>query len=375
MSGGPWSGVRVVDLSGLTGAYGTRMWAALGADVVLAEPAEGHVLRHLPPFAPKATGPEASLWWAFFGQGKRSVIAPPGSAERAALVASADVVIADVDPAVDEPAPVHERQVVIAISPFGLTGPRRGWQGSELVAWASAGVVFTIGFPDRPPLCPATPVQFACHLTSMYAVNAAMLALRSVRQTGRGEVVDVSMQECCLSLAPETGAALFLDDGLRRGRPGNRRAVTRPWGLYPCADGFVSFLVLQPTHWRAMAAWIAEETGMDAVLDEAFVDLHVRWEVSDFIDDCTEQLTKPRTKLELFVEGQRRGIPITPVNTVADLRADPHLDSAGFWREEEHPILGTVATPGAPFRVDHDWWRWATAPTLGQHTTEVLATV
>jgi crotonobetainyl-CoA:carnitine CoA-transferase CaiB-like acyl-CoA transferase len=271
--------------------------------------------------------------------------------------------------------PAHDRQVVVAVSPFGLTGPRRGWKGSELVAWASAGIAYTIGFPDRPPLGPAAPVQFAAHLTSLYALNAAMLALRGVRRTGRGQVVDVSMQECCLSLAPETGAALFLDDGLRRVRPGNRRAVTRPWGLYPCADGFVSYLVLQPAHWRAMAAWIAEETGMDAVLEEVFVDLHVRWEASDFIDECTEMLTLPRTKLELFIEGQRRGIPTTPVNDVADLRGDPHLRSAGFWRQEEHPTLGSLSSPGAPFRVDHEWWHWASAPTLGQHTADVLSHV
>ena len=59
MNGGPWSGIRVVELTGLTGAYATRVWAALGAEVVVAEPAEGHVLRHLPPFAPGADGPEA----------------------------------------------------------------------------------------------------------------------------------------------------------------------------------------------------------------------------------------------------------------------------------------------------------------------------
>ena len=365
MSAGPWAGLRVVELSGLTGAYATRMWAALGADVVVAEPADGHLLRHLPPFAPGPDGSETSLWWAFFGQGKQSVVAPPGSAARAELLATADVVIADVDPASDEPTLAHDRQVVVAVSPFGLTGPRRGWKGSELVAWASAGIAFTIGFPDRAPLCPATPVQFASHVTSLFAVNAAMLALRAVRQTGRGQVVDVSMQECCLSLAPETGVALFLDDGLRRVRPGNRRAVTRPWGLYPCADGFVSFLVLQPAHWREMAIWIAEVTGIDGVLDDVFSDLHVRWEVSDFIDDCTEQLTRPRTKLDLFIEGQRRGIPITPVNTVADLCNDPHLRGAGFWREEQHPDLGPVATAGAPFRVDHDWWHWTPAPALG----------
>ncbi len=59
---GPWSGVRVLELTGLTGAYATRLWAALGAEVVVAEPPSGHSLRHMAPFA----GDE-SLWWAYFG--------------------------------------------------------------------------------------------------------------------------------------------------------------------------------------------------------------------------------------------------------------------------------------------------------------------
>jgi crotonobetainyl-CoA:carnitine CoA-transferase CaiB-like acyl-CoA transferase len=103
------------------------------------------------------------------------------------------------------------------------------------------------------------------------------------------------------------------------------------------------------------------------------MDMRVRWEASDFIDECTEMLTVPRTKLDLFVEGQRRGIPTTPVNTVADLRNDPHLRSAGFWRDEQHPSLGALSGPGAPFRVDHDWWRWSSAPPLGADTAAVLA--
>ena len=372
MTSGPWAGVRVVELTGLTGAYATRMWAALGAEVIVVEPPEGHVLRHLPPFAPGLDGPDASLWWAFFAQGKRSVVAEPGSDEHARLVASADVVITDVDPPRGQPELAHDRQVVVAVSPFGLTGPRQRWKGSELVAWASSGLAYTFGFPDRPPVAAATAVQFAAHVTSLYALNAAMLGLRAVRHSGRGQIVDLSMQECCLSLAPETGVPIFLDDRVHRSRPGNRRAVTRPWGLYPCADGFVSFLVIQPAHWKAMADWIAEATGIDTVLDEAFHDMRVRWEVSDFIDDLTEQLTRPRTKLDIFIEGQRRGIPTTPVNTVADLRRDPHLESAGFWRDDKHPVLGTLPVPGAPFRVNHDWWQWASAPSLGEHTADEL---
>jgi crotonobetainyl-CoA:carnitine CoA-transferase CaiB-like acyl-CoA transferase len=368
---GPWSGLRVVELGGLASAYATRMWAALGAEVVVVEPPTGHGLRHLPPFAPGVEGPDGSLWWAYFAQGKRSVVADLDSDAR--IVASADVVIVDTDPSLDAPAPAHDRQVVVAISPFGLTGPRKGWKGSELIGWASSGLAYTIGFPDRPPLAAATPVQFASHVTSLYAVNAAMLALRALRRTGRGQLVDISMQECCLSLAPETGVPLFLDDRVHRPRPGNRRNVTRPWGLYPCADGFVSFLVIQPAHWKAIAQWIAEATGIDAVLDDAFVDLRVRWEVSDFIDDLTEQLTRPRTKLDLFVEGQRRGIPTTPVNTVGDLRGDPHLSSVGFWLDDDHPVLGRLPGPGSPFRVNHDWWQWASAPRLGEHTDDVLA--
>jgi benzylsuccinate CoA-transferase BbsE subunit len=369
---GPWSGTRVVEMTGLTSAYATRAWAALGADVIVLEPPCGHPMRELPPFAPGFSSPEGSLWWAYFAQGKRSVVVAPDSDEQRRMIASADVVIMDVDPSVDVPAPAHHRQVVVAISPFGLTGPRHAWKGSELVAWASSGLAYTFGFPDRPPVGAAIPVQFAAHATSLFAVNAAMLALRAMRRTGRGQVVDLSMQEVCLSLAPESGVPLFLDDRVHRSRPGNRRAVTRPWGLYPCSDGFVSFLVIQPAHWKAMATWIAEVTDIDAVLDDAFADMAVRWEASDFIDDLTEQVTRPRTKLEIFVEGQQRGIPTTPVNTVADLRSDPHLQSVGFWREDDHPILGTLPGPGSPFRVNHDWWAWTHAPQLGEHTKEEL---
>jgi hypothetical protein len=125
----------VVELTGLTGAYATRLWAALGADVVVVEPPEGHVLRRLPPFAPGDHGDDGSLWWAYFAQGKRSAAVDSASPAYRALVASADVVITDVDPSAGCPQPAHARQVVVAVSPFGLTGPRRGWKGSELIGW------------------------------------------------------------------------------------------------------------------------------------------------------------------------------------------------------------------------------------------------
>ena len=165
---GPWAGVRVVELTGLTGAYATRMWAALGADVVVVEPPGGHVLRHLPPFAPGHDGPDASLWWAFFAQGKRRSVAEPGSDEYHRLVASADVVIGDVDPARGAPAPAHDRQVVVAISPFGLTGtaPAAGRAPSSWRGRRRARVHVRLPRPAagrrRPRRCSSPPTSRRC---------------------------------------------------------------------------------------------------------------------------------------------------------------------------------------------------------------------
>jgi len=361
------------------------VWAALGADVIKVEPPGGNPMRAYEPLAPGVDAPEAGLWWAYFAAGSRSVVLDPSAAadeaRLAALLSSADVVIDDSPAALQDRAGWGHSAVRaanpatswVAITPFGLTGPRRDWKTSDLVAWSSAGLTYTIGFPGQAPMAPAAPVQLAYHLTSLNAVLGAMFALRGRRRSGRGQLVDLSIQEVALSIAPETGVPLFLDDRVPRPRAGNRRPITSPFGLFPCSDGYVAMLVLQPNHWNAMAGWIYDETGNEGVRDPVFADIVVRNEASDAIDMWTEELTTKHTKLELFLEGQRRGIPLTPVNTVADLRADPHLEQAGWWRDDTHPALGTYQVPGSPFYTSDDWWAWTRAPLLGEHTDEVLA--
>ena len=368
----PWSGLRIVERSGLCSAYATRQWAALGAEVVVLEPPEGHPYRQLAPFAPGTSAPEGSLWWAFLGQNKRSVVLEPEGDDERRLLAAADVVLGEPPPGQTLAGPAHVAQVVVSISPFGARGPRANWQGSDLVAWASAGLTYVTGFPDRPPVSLAA-VNFAAHVTAMHAMGAAMVALRVRRRTGRGQNIDISMQQANAALHPEVGVPLVLDDGVHRGRSGNRRAISRPFGLYPCLDGFVSIVIVQPAHWANMAGWIQEVTDMEAVADPAFSDLAVRWEAAEFIDSLTEQLTLGATKHDLFVEGQRRNIPVTPVNTVADLATDPHLEAARFWQPGTHPVVGEHRFPGDLFRGDSSWWHWTRAPLLGEHTDDVIS--
>ena len=385
MTARPLQGVRVIDLAGLAGAYGTMLMAGLGADVVKVEPPEGDGLRRMPPLLDRVAAPENGLWWAYLGQGKRSVVidrsSPADVAALASLIEKADVVVDTEAYGTWESlgvGPAHFVEsnpglVWVSITPFGRSGPRRDWKGSNLVAWAASGVLYTTGFPDRPPVVPGGPAQLACHVAAMNAVAGALLALRSRRlNQGKGQLVDISVQECALALAPETGVPLSLDDRVHRPRTGNRRDITRPFGLYPCNDGFVSFLVIQPGHWRALAQWIHEETGSDVFLDPAFEDLAVRREASEFVDEYVEQLCRPHNKLDLFREAQIRGIPCTPVNTIADITEDPHLQATGFFDQAEHPAIGPYRRPGAPFRDNHGWWSLSRAPLLGEHTEEVL---
>lgn len=180
------------------------------------------------------------------------------------------------------------------------------------------------------------------------------------------------MQEVGLSLAPETGVPMMLDDRVHRARTGNRRDLGRPFGLYPCSDGYVSIVVLMPVHWEAMANWIHEETDNDTILEDVFRDPSVRTETKDLLDTWTEELTTSKSRLELFEEGQRRGIPITPVNTISALANDRHLAASGYWETVELPTGESARIPGAPFRTNQNWWRTARAPFLGEHTDEFI---
>lgn len=381
---GPLEGLKVVDLSGLAGAYGTRLMASLGADVVKVEPPAGNPMRRLSPLVDGAPQGEASLWWAYLAMGTKSAVidldAAGGTDRLRALLGEADVVVDDRGPdelderglGYDSIATVNPGVIWVSITPFGRTGPKRDWKLTNLGAWAASGVLYTVGFDDQPPVAPGGPAQLALHGTALNGAISTLLAVRARRVTGRGQLVDLAISDAALLASPETGVTVFLDDRVHRVRAGNRRTLSRPFGLYPCTDGYVSILVLMPRHWEALANWMHEALGNEAATDPVFSDMMVRGETMELIDSWTEELCGSMTRLEFFQEAQRRGIPVTPVNTVEALLTDPHLEAVGFWQKAELPAGGEVTIPGPAFRTNMDWWATARAPRLGEHTAEVL---
>lgn len=367
-------GLNVVAIGALELAQAIRLFAGLGADVTLVEPPGGGPLRTTPAGDPQSGAALGGLWHSAFAGGSRLAVvdldAPEGVDRWLELVSSADVVLEAKAPGwLDERgagyADVSRRNpgvVWASVTPFGQAGPRRDWRGSDLVAWASSGVLYTTGHADTPPVVPGGPALLACHLAAVNAATGVLAALAARDRDGKGQHVDVSMQEATVAVACETGVPIYLTDLVHRPRQGNRRPLLRPWGLYPCQDGWASIVILQPAHWDALAAWMLERCENETATEEVFRDMMTRVQVPELLDGWTEELTATYTKAELFAQGQARGVPVTPVTTIADLLADPHLEATRFWVDVDDPTLGPIRLPGPPWRLRSRGWRIAPAP-------------
>jgi benzylsuccinate CoA-transferase BbsE subunit len=361
------SGLHVLDLAGEALAYAGRTLAGLGADVVLVEPSGGCALRSAPPLVPRDSGEQISASFAFLAAGKRSVVLDEKTARGRVLlerlVERADVVLLSDDPERLDPRALLERhpQLVIAsVTAFGLTGPRRGWRGGDLIAWAASGAARSTGNPDRPPIAPGGGLAFAAG--GLNAVAGIVLALRARSRTGRGQFVDISLQEAAMSVSMEAGLLHSLE-----GKP-QRRGLRRnaAHGLFAVQDGYVELVAYLPRQWDAMAEWIEEELGIaEARLDTFRGATMNRLPFMELIDAWVASLAARYTKQEFFLEAQRRRIPCGPVNSASDLLVDAHLQAVGaFPAHDDGGLREPVKFDGVPV-----WVR--AAPALGEHTAEV----
>jgi crotonobetainyl-CoA:carnitine CoA-transferase CaiB-like acyl-CoA transferase len=185
---------RVLDLSTrLSGAFCARLFADFGATVTLAEPPEGHALRHEPPFLDDQPGPERSLLHFYVNAGKRTVaLAPDDHDGLEELLGAADVVVTTEhthrDIAVGRPELLH-----VSITPYGLDGPLAGMPGNDLTAYARSGWAFLNGDPDQPPLKGSH--NQAGYLGGLTAFVAAVAAVCERDRSGHGQLIDVSELE------------------------------------------------------------------------------------------------------------------------------------------------------------------------------------
>lgn len=348
----------VLDLASAVGAYGTRLLAEMGHDVVRIEPPDGDALRRLHPHLTAEPGLESSAFHQFLNAGKRSVALDLQSAGGRrlllALAAKADAVVASL------PLPLDEAALRAANPKLALVRIDDG--PPEIVAYARSGLLAVTGEPDgRPTLLGGHVPLCAVGLYVALAAAGALLA-------PAGQVVDVFATQCLAALAEQVWVEWSMS-GERLERLGSKGGITALAGALPCADGH--WMVSVPPDAKGWANFVALVPDPAFKDDDALADEALRRERKTEILDRIAHWSRHRNKTEIVEAAQRSHIPAAPVTSPLELVDDAQLLARGFLRPVDHPSFGRINFPmGALASL---WGRTMPfAPRLGQHTEEVF---
>ncbi len=377
------AGRRVLELADEKGVYCGKLLADMGADVVKIERPGGDATRDIPPFWRDEPGRDRSLFYLYMNTSKRGITLDGTSAEGRDLLlrlaATADLVIETFAPGYLDGLglgyqtlrALRPTLVFTSITDFGQTGPHRHFRSADLVASALGGAMHVTGGDADPPV---TLAGFQANvMASTCAAAASLIAFYHAAQTGEGQHVDISIEETTAATTHVCGIGKWLDDGIVPRRGGTGLFASVPSGAYPCRDGLVYLMVNRPLHWKALARWIHEVTGVEAVLDRLFEGPSSnRLPHRDLLDVYIADLTQRFTVDEVYREGQRRHLAFTPVNSAPAVADDPHLAARSYFVEVEHRGAGRLRYPGAPYRHTETPWRIARpAPAAGEHNAEI----
>lgn len=396
MRGRMLAGCRALDLTDEKGFLCGKMLADLGVEVIKIEPPGGDRARTVGPFwNDRADDPEASLYWMAYNADKRGITLNLESEEGKQifldLAREADFVIESFDVGhldrlglgFETLCSVRPALVMTSITPFGQTGPYSGYAGSELVVMALSGQLFLTGDADRAPLNFSLPQ--ACLHAGADAAVGAMIAYRHARRTGRGQRVDVSMQQ---------SAAWFLATAIPwlelAGTTMTRVGTFRSGGsgvtqrqVWPCRDGFAFFFMVGGAQGaktgRQLVRWMEDEGVNDEFLSGFEWD---KFDMGSATQELVDRISRPianflatRTKREVLEAAASRNISICPLSSMADLLTDRNLADRGFWTTHEYPEIGArLPYPKRFMRSsESDMSTQAPAPAIGQDNEAIYA--
>ena len=399
-------GVRILDLTSEMGWYGAKLLADLGADVIKVEPVGGDPARGRAPFWNGTAGRETSLRFWYFNANKRSVTVDLGQHDGrwlfGELVKTADIVIESWTAAERRELAGHgllphdflEDQpslVWVSVTGFGLDGPNSGWHVTDIVAQAASGIATLAGYPDGSPMRIAGNQAYI--VAGISAAQGALLALLEAEASGRGQLVETSMQEA-LSICQETAHLQWDFLNTSRERVGERYRLPGI-GTYETSDGYIYSMVGIPgfgAPWSDVIGWM-DEYGMAEDLTDpehletfANFDLRILLEPAEqakhatVLDRAQEVLSafyKSKTSTELYEDGQSRRLLMGQVATPADIGDSPHLAAREWWLELNQPTtLGQpdalLRFPGPPYRLSETPTSIRRpAPRIGEHNQDV----
>ncbi|OBI16841.1 cag pathogenicity island protein [Mycobacterium sp. E2327] len=352
-------GVRVVEwATEIAGPYCTKLFADLGAEVVKIEAPDGD------PFRRRTSGDrvDADALFKFLNAGKRSVVGT-SLPDLEPLIVSADVFVESLGPgALDRDALLRRAPhlVIVALSPYGLTGPYRDRPSTEFTIQAESGTLALRGRPDQPPIQAGGRV-FEWVMAS-YAAVGALGALRRAHLGGPGEIVDCSLLETC-HLSAGGFADIYHELAGRPPLTVPARQVEIP-SIEPTADGWVGFNTNTRQQFDSFLAMIGRLDLLDE--DPAWALATTRWERREEWNRIVREWTAQRSTDEIVALASDLRIPVSPVNNGQTVLDHPQFAARGVWGTYAD---GSFTHPLAPYRINGQRPSpTAGAPSLGELT-------
>ena len=352
------NGYRALDLTDEKGAFGGRLLADMGADVIKVERPGGDLCRNIGPFYDDIPDPEKSLCWFAYNANKRGITlnieTSSGQKIFEKMVESCDIVLESFPPGYmdrqglgyEDLSHINPKLIMTSITPFGQSGPYRDYETSDIISMAMGGFMYMCGDSDRPP-CRATFPQSFLNAGAEAAVGS-LTALYYRGITEEGQWVDVSIQESVIpTLVNFPSFWSFNKVFLRRAGPFRVGVFMKSpvRNIYPCKDGYVAFSLLAGQIAASMNYRLIEWLDSEGLADD-FIKT-IKWEKFDMARVTPEEsgkieryylrLFQRHTKDELHQGAIERGIMLYPVSHVGDIRANVQLKSRDFWEEVEHP--------------------------------------
>jgi benzylsuccinate CoA-transferase BbsE subunit/naphthyl-2-methylsuccinate CoA transferase subunit len=380
-------GLKVLDFTGELGPYAAKLYAGLGADVIHLEPLTGDPLRKLGPFYKNEMGPDNSLQFLYYNAGKRGmaldITTEAGKDIFLQLCKDTDLLFESFSPgyldvlglSYDRLSAVNHRLIQISITPFGSFGPYKDFAGSDLTCSAMGGFLYLAGIENEKPVRACD--DQAYRMAEAYAAVGSSIALFFAKKNGIGQFIDVSCMES-VGMALENAAQYWdLEGTNRRGRGDEAGSAT----IHPCKDGFIAIVAIMGKNknmWQPFINWMKEENieEWEMLDDDKWIEPSYRRSQEGFQTFCRifERFTMQNDKLTLYEKAQAHRVALTPVSNGKDLIENPQLQYRNFWKSLYHENLnGNVKYPGAPYEFGMlDWDLGGPAPTLGQHTNEIM---
>ncbi len=395
----PLEGLRIADLSVvLAGPHVTSLLADWGAEVIRVEPlqmfqtstrgrsarptqadldANRSWLSAYPNWEP---GKRPWNLWPFFqshGRNKLSMTVdlkqPEGIETLRHLVAISDIVVENNVPEtvdrlrIDYPQlrTIKPDLIMLRMPAYGLEGPYQNYRSFGSHLEGASGHTYIRGYEDTDPTM-TEDVFFGDACAAATGALAVTIAVRQLRRTGKGQVIELAQTE---SLLPFFGE--FLMDLQMNGRVagpvGNDLYDMAPHNTYPCAgeDRWIAIAVGNDREWQGL---IRTMNGPEWAEDSRFATQDGRFEHRRELDHRVAEWTQQHEPRWVMTALQAEGVPAGVLNNEKDAFEDPQLNSRGFFQELTHPDAGTHRYPGIIWRMGNTPNRIRTPPvTLGEH--------